>query len=69
MHSNVDPATVAENVNEGAVLFDSAGGPLVIDVSSAAAIVNVRVAGVASALPMESVARIENVYVPSALVA
>ena len=67
LHSNVEPAFVDVNANDGDALLVAPVGPRVIVVSGAAvSTVNVRVAGVASTLPAASVARTENVYVPSA---
>ena len=64
MHANVEPASDV-NVNDGAVPFVVPVGPPVIVVSgTAVSTVNDRVAGVASTLPVVSVARTENVYVP-----
>ena len=60
MHSNVEPAGVAVNVNDGDVPFVNAGGLLVIVVSNtAAATVNERLA--VPAFQAGSVARTVNV--------
>ncbi len=60
--NNVDPGSVAVNVNDGLVVVMLPVGPPVIVVSGAAvSTVNVRVAGVASWLPAASLARTENV--------
>ena len=62
LHSNVEPASVAVNVNDGDVAVVVPVGPPVIVVSGAVvSTVKVRVAGVASGLPAPSVARTENV--------
>ncbi len=62
LHSNVEPAFVEENVNDGDALVVMPVGPVLIVVSGAAvSTVNDRVAGVASTLPAASVARTENV--------
>jgi hypothetical protein len=67
LHSNVDPASVAVNVNCGDALPVVPVGPPVIVVSGAAvSTVNDRVAADASGVPRPSVARTENVYEPSA---
>ena len=67
LHSNVEPASDAVNVNDGAVPFVGPVGPPVIVVSGAAvSTVNAASPGVASTLPAASVARTENVYAPSA---
>jgi hypothetical protein len=66
LHSNVEPAFVDENVNEGEAPLVVPLGPELIEVSGAAvSTVNDRVAGVASTLPAASVARTETVYAPS----
>ena len=66
LHSNVDPAFVEENVNDGDAPLVTPLGPELIDVSGAAvSTVKLRVAGVASTLPAASVARTVNVYAPS----
>ena len=68
-HSNVEPDSVEENVNDGALFADVPAGPVLIVVSGAVvSTVNVRVAGVGSTLPAASIARTENVCVPSASV-
>jgi hypothetical protein len=62
LHSNVDPAFVEVNVNDGDALLVVPVGPPVIAVSGAdVSTVNDRVAGVASVLPAASEARTENV--------
>ena len=62
LHSNVAPASVAENVNDGAVpLVVPVGPPLIVVSGAAVSTVNARVAGVGSTLPAGSVARTENV--------
>ena len=61
-HWNVEPASVAVNVNDGAVAFVTPVGPPVMLVSGAVvSTVNDRVAGLASTLPAVSVSRTENV--------
>ena len=67
LHSNVEPASVEVNANDGEAPFVAPVGPAVIAVSGAdVSTVKARVAGVASTLPAASVARTENVYAPSA---
>ena len=61
---NVEPESVEANANDDVVALVRAGGPLVIDVSGAAATVNERLA--VRAFPAGSVARTENVYDPFA---
>ncbi len=62
LHWNVDPASVEVNVNDWLLAVVVPVGPPVIVVSGAAvSTVNARVAGVVSTLPVESVARTENV--------
>src|SRR5215207_6366536 len=69
LHSNVEPASLAVNVNDGAVPDVVPVGPPVIVVSGAAvSTVNERVAGEPSTLPAPSVARTQNVYEPLAVV-
>ena len=65
-HSNVEPASVAVNVNVGVPSPVVPLGPAVIVVSGAVvSTVNARVAGEASALPRPSLARTSNVCAPS----
>jgi len=67
LHSNVEPASVEVNANVAVVELTVPLGPLVIDVFGAVrSIVHVRVAGVASTLPVESFARTEKVCEPFA---
>ena len=74
-HSNVEPDSLAVNVNVGDPSLVLPLGPPVIDVFGAVvsaggagvvSTVNERVAGVASTLPAASMARTENVWAPSA---
>ena len=66
-HSNVEPASSAENANVGVASFVGPDGPLSIVVSGAAvSTVKLRDAGVGSTLPAGSVARTSNVWAPSA---
>jgi hypothetical protein len=65
LHSKVDPAFVVLNANDAEAEFTVPLGPLVMDVSGAeVSTVQLRVAGVASTLPKESVARTEKVCEP-----
>ena len=67
LHSNVEPDSVEVNANVAVVAVTVPLGPLVIEVFGAVrSIVHVRVAGVASTLPVESFARTENVCEPFA---
>ena len=62
LHSNVAPASLDENVNDGEAPLVGPAGPVLIVVSGATvSTVKVRVAGVASCCRRASVARTENV--------
>ena len=65
--ANVEPGSLAENVNVAVALLSRTGGLDSIDVSGVlVSIVQVKVAGVGSVLPAGSVARTEKVWEPSA---
>ena len=65
-HSNVEPASSAENTNVGVGSFVGPDGPLLIVVCGAAvSTVKLREAGVASTLPAGSVARASKLWAPS----
>ena len=66
-HWNVEPASSAENSKVGLALLDGSAGTTVKELSGATvSTVQVWAAGLASTLPAPSVARTENVWLPSA---
>ena len=69
-HANVAAASSAPNAKLASPLRAAAGGPdVIVVVGATVSIVSVRVTGEASVLPAASLARTENVWVPSASVA
>jgi hypothetical protein len=63
LHANVDPASVAEKLNDTDVLLTEPDGPAVIVVSGAmVSTVHIRLAGVPSTFPAASVARTWKVW-------
>ena len=65
-HWNVEPGSFAENSKVGVALLDGSAGTTVKELSGATvSTVHVWAAGLASTLPAASVARTENVWLPS----